>query len=167
MAATRDAQRATPTAVVLAQTPPAVVESPPLQVELAKQSLEQAISGATGVSRAAAVLKSAEFGEYLLADQQYTIFVPSDAAFAANSEQIQQALLNDLSLQSMWAYLIVPQLLMASDLTSGSVPTLHGTPLSIDTSGGAVQIANASIVEADIEFAQGVIHIIDSTVLPK
>lgn len=166
MAATRDAERPTP--VVLVKDAPESEAEADTQfvVVLEKPTLAQAISGYADVSRAVEVLQSAEFSQHLDPSQQYTIFVPTDAAFAANSEQIAQALLTDTSPQSMWLYLTTPQALFTNSFTTSDLTTLHGSPLSIDISSGTVLVADAMIVHADIEFKQGVIHIIDRTVLP-
>ena len=144
----------------------ASVQTDSLVIELAKPALGQAISGYPQISRAVQVLQSAEFSQLLQPNLEYTIFIPTDAAFAANSEIVGNALLTDIGPQSMWHYLIVPQPIMTSQFSNTSLATLHGSPLLINVANGVPGVANASIVLRDIEFDRGVVHIIDRTVLP-
>ncbi|MGB1249836.1 MAG: fasciclin domain-containing protein [Candidatus Promineifilaceae bacterium] len=168
MAATRDAARPTPLIVETdGQEETASSEAAPLIIELAKPTLQQAISVYPEVSRAVAVLESAEFGQLLLPDQQYTIFVPTNDAFAVNSDVLENALLTDVGAKSMWHYLVVPQPVLVAQFSNTTLPTMHGSPLPINVTDGVPFVSNAAIVRRDVEFDLGIIHIIDRTILPQ
>ncbi|MBU0901423.1 MULTISPECIES: fasciclin domain-containing protein [Pseudomonas] len=106
--------------------------------------------------------------ETLKGEGPFTVFAPNDAAFAKIPKADLDALLADKEkLTAVLTYHVVPGKLMAADLTGKSaLKTVQGGELMLDTSNG-VSVDGASVVAADIETSNGVIHVIDSVVLPK
>jgi uncharacterized surface protein with fasciclin (FAS1) repeats len=98
----------------------------------------------------------------------YTVFAPTDAAFAKLSEeQLNNLLSNKEALTEVLTYHVVPGKVLANDVAKlKSAETVQGQPLNIDTSDG-VQVENAKVVKADIETSNGVIHVIDTVMMPQ
>lgn len=98
----------------------------------------------------------------------FTVFAPTDAAFAKLPAGTLEALLKDKSkLQQVLTYHVVAGEVMASDVKPGDVKTVQGQSLKVTTAGGKVMVDNAQVTKTDITASNGVIHIIDSVVLPK
>lgn len=103
----------------------------------------------------------------LKGDGPFTIFAPTDEAFAALPEGTVEGLLEDPeALASILTYHVVPGKVMSTDLTNEmEATTVNGADVTIMTEGG-VMVEDASVVTADIEASNGVIHVIDSVILP-
>ncbi|MEL6841244.1 MAG: fasciclin domain-containing protein [Pseudomonadota bacterium] len=97
----------------------------------------------------------------------FTIFAPTDEAFAALPEGTVEGLLEDPeALASILTYHVVPGKVMSTDLTNEmEATTVNGADVTIMTEGG-VTVEDANVVTADIEASNGVIHVIDSVILP-
>ena len=100
----------------------------------------------------------------------FTVFAPTNAAFNALPEGTVQDLLqpeNRERLTSILTYHVVEGATMAADVQGmSSVTTLEGSNVSISTSGDSVQVGNATVVQADVEASNGVIHVIDAVLMP-
>ncbi|CAA9539175.1 MAG: Sensory subunit of low CO2-induced protein complex, putative [uncultured Thermomicrobiales bacterium] len=98
----------------------------------------------------------------------FTVFAPTDDAFAKLPDGTVEGLLNDIpQLTAVLTYHVVPGRVMAADVVGlSSATTVQGQDLSIDTADG-VKVDGANVVQTDIEADNGVIHVIDSVVLPK
>ena len=97
----------------------------------------------------------------------FTVFAPTDAAFAKVPKKDLDALLADKSkLAAVLTYHVVPGSVMAKDVKAGKVKTVQGSDLTVSTSGG-VKVDGATVTKSDIVADNGVIHVIDSVVLPK
>lgn len=97
----------------------------------------------------------------------FTVFAPTDEAFAKVPKAQLEALLKDkAALTKVLTYHVVPGKVMAADVKAGKVKTVQGSELTISTMGG-VKVDNANVVKTDIVTSNGVIHVIDSVVLPK
>ena len=100
----------------------------------------------------------------------YTVFAPTDAAFAAVPKKTLDALLADPkgALTDVLTYHVVSGKVMAADLTDGQViTTVNGAPLKVTIkSDGTVMIGDATVVTADVEASNGVIHVIDKVLVP-
>ena len=97
----------------------------------------------------------------------FTVFAPTDAAFAKLPKKDLDALLADKSkLAAVLTYHVVPGSVMAKDIKAGKVKTVQGSDLTLSTSDG-VKVDGANVVKTDIAADNGVIHVIDSVVLPK
>jgi uncharacterized surface protein with fasciclin (FAS1) repeats len=98
----------------------------------------------------------------------FTVFAPTDAAFAKIPKADLDALLADKAkLVAVLTYHVVPAKVMAADVKPGQVKTVQGGNLTITTPGGAVMVDNAKVIKTDIVADNGVIHVIDTMVLPK
>ena len=97
----------------------------------------------------------------------FTVFAPTDAAFAKLPKADLDALLADKAkLTAVLTYHVVPGKVMAGDVKAGMVKTVQGSELTLSTAGG-VMVNGAKVISADILADNGVIHVIDSVVLPK
>ena len=98
----------------------------------------------------------------------FTVFAPTDEAFAKIPKADLDALLKDKAkLTSVLTYHVVPGKVMAADVKPGKVKTVQGSDLTVTTNGGGVQVNGANVIKADIVADNGVIHVIDSVVMPK
>ncbi len=118
-------------------------------------------------------LKAADLASALQGEGPFTVFAPTDDAFAALPDGQLESLLqseNKAQLQAILKYHVVSGKAMASDVTGlDAAPTLEGRPLQFQVDDGAVRLMGqntATVVQADIEAANGVIHVIDSVLLP-
>lgn len=97
----------------------------------------------------------------------FTVFAPTDAAFSKIPKADLDALLKDKAkLTAVLTYHVVPGRVMAADVKAGKVKTVQGSDLTISTTGG-VSVDNARVIKTDITASNGVIHVIDSVVIPK
>jgi uncharacterized surface protein with fasciclin (FAS1) repeats len=98
----------------------------------------------------------------------YTVFAPTDEAFARLPAGTLDALLKDKQkLAAVLTYHVVPGRVMAAQVKPGPVKTVQGQSLNVTTSGGAVMVDNAKVVKTDIAASNGVIHVIDHVIVPK
>ena len=97
----------------------------------------------------------------------FTVFAPTDEAFAKLPAGTLDALLKDKQkLAAVLTHHVVPGRVMAAQVKPGPVKTVQGQSLTVTTAGG-VMVDNAKVVKTDIAASNGVIHVIDSVVLPK
>ena len=116
----------------------------------------------------AAALDKAGLVATLKGKGPFTVFAPTDAAFAKVPKADLDALLADKAkLTAVLTYHVVPGNVMAKDVKPGKVKTVQGSELTLATSGGGVTVDGAQVVKADIVADNGVIHVIDNVVLPK
>lgn len=115
-----------------------------------------------------AAIKKADLVDTLKAAGPYTVFAPTDEAFAKLPKGALEGLLKDREkLTAVLTYHVVPGRVMAADVKPGSVKTVQGESLTITTKNDRVMIDGARVVQTDIAASNGVIHVIDSVVLPK
>jgi uncharacterized surface protein with fasciclin (FAS1) repeats len=116
----------------------------------------------------AAALQAAELVDTLKGDGPFTVFAPTDDAFAKIPEAQLEALLADKEqLTAVLTYHVVPGKVMAADVVGlDSATTVQGGSLTIDTTDG-VKVDGANVVKTDIEASNGVIHVIDTVLMPK
>ena len=116
----------------------------------------------------AAALEKADLVKTLKGKGPFTVFAPTDAAFAKVPKADLESLLADKAkLAAVLTYHVVPGKVMAKDVKAGKVKTVQGSELTVATDGGGVMVDNAKVVKTDIVADNGVIHVIDSVVLPK
>ena len=132
--------------------------------------LEIAVENANTTILEAAVLEAdPSIAELLGGDDQLTVFAPTDAAFEALPEGTVEELLkpeNKEQLISILTYHVVPGKVMSSDLTDGmKAATVQGAEITVDIDGGAM-VDEAKVIQADIEAANGIIHVIDKVIMP-
>jgi uncharacterized surface protein with fasciclin (FAS1) repeats len=95
------------------------------------------------------------------------VFAPTDAAFAKIPKADLDALLADKAkLTAVLTYHVVPGKVMAADVKAGNVKTVQGSELTGSTMGG-VKVDAANVVATDVAASNGVIHVIDTVVMPK
>jgi uncharacterized surface protein with fasciclin (FAS1) repeats len=113
-------------------------------------------------------VKAAELVDTLKGEGPFTVFPPTDEAFAKLPEGTLESLLKDREkLTTILTYHVVPGKVMAADVVQMmSAKTTNGKPLSIRATNGAVMVDTAKVVKADIETTNGVIHVIDTVILP-
>ena len=111
-------------------------------------------------------VKTANLVEALKSPGPFTVFAPNDAAFAKLPPGTIQTLVQNIpQLARILTYHVVSGKLMKADLAEvNSVISLEGSPISIDCSDG-FEVKNATIIAADIEADNGVIHVIDNVIL--
>lgn len=118
-----------------------------------------------------AAVKAADLVPTLKGEGPFTVFAPTDEAFAKLPAGAVDSLLrpeNKEQLVAVLTYHVVPGKLMSGDIAGrrGRVKTVQGSELAFDATSG-VTVDNANVVAADIEASNGVIHVIDSVVLPN
>ncbi len=115
----------------------------------------------------ATALKAAGLIETLKGKGPFTVFAPTDAAFAKVPKADLDALLKDKAkLTAVLTYHVVPGAVMAKDVKAGKVKTVQGSELTVTTDGG-VKVDGANVTKTDIVASNGVIHVIDSVIIPK
>ena len=116
-----------------------------------------------------AAAQAADLVDALKGDGPLTVFAPTDEAFAKLPEGTVETLLkpeNKDQLAAILLYHVVAGSVMAADVTDGATPaTLQGATIEVSTTDG-VAINGAKVVQADIEASNGVIHVIDTVLLP-
>ena len=118
-----------------------------------------------------AAVKAAGLVETLKGDGPFTVFAPTNEAFAALPAGTVENLLkpeNKEQLVAVLTYHVIPGKVMSSDIAgkTAEVKTVQGSALSIDATSG-VMVDNATVTTADIITSNGVIHVIDKVVLPN
>lgn len=121
-----------------------------------------------GFSTLVAAVQAAGLVETLQGDGPFTVFAPTDDAFAALPEGLLDTLLlpeNQETLVRILTYHVVAGEVTSSDITPGEVETVEGSSVTIDTSNG-VTVDGANVTVADVDASNGVIHVIDAVILP-
>jgi uncharacterized surface protein with fasciclin (FAS1) repeats len=121
-----------------------------------------------GFSTLAAAVTAAGLVETLQGDGPFTVFAPTDDAFAALPAGVLDALLlpeNKDALTKILTYHAVAGNVMAADVTDGEVPTVEGQTILLSTADG-VTVNGANVIQADVVASNGVIHVIDAVLLP-
>jgi uncharacterized surface protein with fasciclin (FAS1) repeats len=117
-----------------------------------------------------AAAEAAGLVDTLKGEGPFTVFAPTDDAFAALPEGTVESLLqpeNKDQLVAILTYHVVPGKVMSGDLSDGmTATTVQGGDITVDLSDG-VKINEATVVSADVEASNGVIHVIDSVILPE
>jgi len=113
-------------------------------------------------------VKQAGLVDALKGQGPYTLFAPTDEAFAKIPEDKLQALLKDKeALTAVLTYHVIPANVTADQVVNlTSAKTLQGQSISIDTSNG-VKVDNANVIKTDIMASNGVIHVIDEVIMPN
>ena len=115
-----------------------------------------------------AAVTAADLVETLSGTGPFTVFAPTDEAFAALPAGVLDALLlpeNKAVLAQILTYHVVSGTVMAADVTDGDVATVEGSNIKLSTASG-VTVNGATVVAADVMASNGVIHAIDAVILP-
>ncbi len=133
-----------------------------------KKDIVDTAIGAGNFDTLVTAVQAAGLVETLKGDGPFTVFAPTDEAFAKIPEADLKALLaNKEALAGVLTYHVVPGKVMAADVTGmSSAKTVQGDTIDISTADG-VKIDGATVVQADIETSNGVIHVIDTVIMPN
>ena len=137
-------------------------------VETTVGTIVDVASGAGNFSTLVAAVTAAELVETLSGEGPFTVFAPTDEAFAALPAGVLDALLlpeNKALLAQILTYHVVSGKVMAADVTDGDVATVEGQTIALSTASG-VTVNGANVVSADVPASNGVIHAIDAVILP-
>ena len=125
-------------------------------------------SSTDGLSTLVAALTAGGLVETLQGEGPFTVFAPTDAAFAALPAGLLDKLLlpeNKDVLVAILTYHVVAGKVMAADVVAGDVPTVEGSTVTLDTAYG-VTVNGANVTAADVAASNGVIHVIDAVIVP-
>jgi uncharacterized surface protein with fasciclin (FAS1) repeats len=139
-----------------------------VKAEAKQQTVVDIAASAGSFNTLTAALKAAGLVEVLEGKGPFTVFAPTDEAFAALPEGTVEKLLqpeNKDELVKILTYHVVPGAVMSTDLKAGEVATVEGSPVTIQL-GKSVKVNDARVVKADIKASNGVIHVIDKVILP-
>jgi uncharacterized surface protein with fasciclin (FAS1) repeats len=132
----------------------------------AKDIVDTAVGAGTFKTLATA-LGAADLVPTLKGKGPFTVFAPTDEAFAKIPKADLDALLKDKKkLAAVLTYHVVPGKVMAANVKAGKVKTVQGSEITITTTGG-VMVNNAKVIKTDIVADNGVIHVIDTVIMPK
>lgn len=165
-----------------AQTPPTTqpapetvqppVTSPSAPIADADNNRVVDVVAANGsLSTLASAIDETELEEVLDREESFTVFAPTNEAFAALPAQTRERLLqpeNRQKLAQILFYHVVPGQITANQLASGEVKTVEGANVNVqvDQAANQVRVNEATVVQADIPASNGVIHIVDRVILP-
>jgi uncharacterized surface protein with fasciclin (FAS1) repeats len=124
--------------------------------------------GAGNFGTLVAAVTAADLVETLSGEGPFTVFAPTDEAFAALPAGVLDGLLlpeNKALLAQILTYHVVAGKVMAADVTDSDVATVEGSTIKLATTGG-VTVNGANVVAADVAASNGVIHAIDAVILP-
>jgi uncharacterized surface protein with fasciclin (FAS1) repeats len=127
-------------------------------------------SGNGSFNTLVAAVKAAGLVETLQGPGPFTVFAPTDEAFAKLPKGTLEDLLkpeNKAKLASILTYHVVAGKVMAADVKTSKAKTVNGQSLDVKVSDGVVTVDNAKVVKTDVAASNGVIHVIDSVVLPN
>jgi transforming growth factor-beta-induced protein len=133
-----------------------------------KQTIAETLTNNTTFTQLASLLKKANLTDVLNGPGNYTLFAPTNAAFAkVNASTLADLQNNTTALRTLLLYHVVPTKLFASDFTgSGTLTTVNGLSVPYSVNGTTIQVGNATVTKADINATNGVIHVIDGVLMP-
>jgi len=136
---------------------------------MAKSNIVETAVAADDFNTLVAAVKAAGLVDTLSGKGPFTVFAPTDAAFAALPKGTVESLLkpeNKDQLIAILTYHVVPAKVMAKDVKAGEAPTVNGKTATVSINSGGVTIEGANVVTADVVASNGVIHVIDKVILP-
>jgi uncharacterized surface protein with fasciclin (FAS1) repeats len=150
------------------QSPQVVKTGMTAQDGVASGDIVDVAVGAGSFETLVTAVKAAGLVDTLKGDGPFTVFAPSDEAFAKIPKEQLAALLADKdALIAVLTYHVVPGKVMAADVVGlDRATSVQGSSITIDTSEG-VKVDGANVVMTDIEASNGVIHVIDTVIMPK
>ncbi len=157
-----------PAAPAATEAPAAEATEVPAEEAAMADIVDTAVAAGSFTTLVAAV-EAAGLVDTLKGEGPFTVFAPTDEAFAALPEGTIDALLADPTgdLTQILLYHVVPGKVMAADLSDGlTADTAQGAPITFTIDGDSVKVNDANVVTADIETSNGVIHVIDAIIMP-
>jgi uncharacterized surface protein with fasciclin (FAS1) repeats len=133
------------------------------------KNLVEIAAGSPDHTTLVAAVKAAGLVETLSGPGPFTIFAPTNAAFDKLPAGTLESLLkpeNKAKLVAILTYHVIPAKVMAADVKSGEVKTVNGKMLTIKADGMGVMVNNATVTATDLVGSNGVIHVIDTVLLP-
>ena len=132
-------------------------------------TLADLVAGTEGFSTLLAALKAAGLDSVVATKGPFTVFAPTDEAFAKLPEGTIPTLLkpeNKDQLANILLYHVVPGVVMAKDVKAGEVKAANDGTLGVTVSDWGVKINDSKVIKTDIEALNGVVHVIDTVLLP-
>ena len=148
-------------------TDPVPAEADP-EAPMEDPDIVEIASTTEGFSTLVAALSAAGLVETLQGEGPFTVFAPTDEAFAALPDGLLDSLLepeNSELLTRILTYHVVAGDVRSGDIEPGPVATVEGSEVTLDTADG-VTVDDANVIQADIVASNGVIHVIDAVILP-
>ncbi len=142
-----------------------------VKAETAEKTIVEIAAGAEDFSTLVAAVKAAGLVDVLSSKGPFTVFAPTNEAFAKLPEGTVESLLkpeNKDKLIAVLKYHVVPGKVMAKDVVKvDSAKTAQGSSVTVTVEGKTVKVDNATVVKTDIEASNGVIHVIDTVIIPE
>lgn len=124
-------------------------------------------ASSTNLRTFTAALKTSGLDDSLKSGGPYTVFAPADSAFSKLPPGSWDALSRDKAkLATVLAHHIVPGRMLVTEVKPGKASTLQGAPLTLKSDNGKVSVDQANVIESDVAADNGVIHVIDTVVMP-
>ncbi len=152
----------------VATTEAPTTEAPTTEAPAEAQDIVAIASGNEDFTTLVAAVAAAGLVEVLQGEGPFTVFAPTNDAFAALPAGLVDKLLleeNKDVLVKILTYHVVSGAVLAADVTAGEVPSVEGQNITVTTEGG-VMVNNAKVIATDIIASNGVIHVIDAVILP-
>ena len=131
-------------------------------------TIVEVAQGNADFSTLVSAVVAADLAETLSGEGPFTVFAPTNAAFAAIDAALLEKLLlpeNKATLAKILTFHVVAGKVMSGDVKAGEVPSVEGSALTLATEGG-VMVNDAKVTAVDIEASNGVIHVIDKVIIP-
>jgi len=148
----------------------APAETPTETPAAAEQDIVALAAGTPELSTLVSAVGAAELVETLQGDGPFTVFAPTNDAFSAVGQETLDELLapeGKAQLTDILTYHVVPGELMAADLQDGQeLETVQGGKLQVSVEGDTVRVGDATVVMADVDASNGVVHVIDAVLMP-
>ena len=142
-----------------------------VKAEPADKTIVEIAAGAEDFSTLVAAVKAAGLVDVLSSKGPFTVFAPTNEAFAKLPEGTVESLLkpeNKDKLIAVLKYHVVPGKVMAKDVVKvDSAKTAQGSSVTVTVEGKTVKVDNATVVKTDIEASNGVTHVIDTVIIPE
>ena len=141
----------------------------PVRAE-SKSDIVAVASAAGSFNTLVAAVKAAGLVETLQGPGPFTVFAPTDEAFTKLPKGTVEDLLkpeNKAKLVSILTYHVVPGKVMAADVKTMKAKTVNGQELDVKVNAGSVTVDDAKVVKTDVAASNGVIHVVDTVILPK
>ena len=134
----------------------------------AEKDIVDTASSAGSFNTLVVAIQKAGLVETLKGDGPFTVFAPTDAAFAKIPQAQLEAILGDKAmLTKILTYHVVAGKVMAADVKAGPAKSVEGDNITITISNGGVMVDKAHVIKTDIAASNGVIHVIDSVMIPN
>lgn len=142
--------------------------SPARAADKAEKDIVDTAVGAEQFNTLVTAVKKADLVDTLKGEGPFTVFAPTDEAFAKiPKKDLDNLLANKEALTSVLTYHVAPGKVMAADAAKvDSAKTVQGQPLKISVKNGKATVNGANIIKTDIVCSNGVIHVIDAVLLP-